>query len=238
MTSKIFRLSPTDVANTAPLSTEKKELILSSIQVPKVFWGYSPVYRAFPKILMVGSGLFGTLPRDSDESILAQIKRQCRRTDQEKANLAVAQSIIDWREQTNARGVLVSPEPYRTTSGDIQFCADVAVVIDGRLFVVNLDVRSQMNLQKQGKAFMKSVIHHTALIGDLKEANVGILRTPKIKGGQRRCELEELDGDPQFTLDEVERMILETYSIWELILMKRRSEASRPAANGDVPLFS
>ncbi len=94
-----------------------------------------------------------------------------------------------------------------------------------------------MNLKSQGKDFMKSLIHHTALIGDLKEAQVAILRTPKISGGGRTCELEELTGGPKYTLDQVESMVLETYAIWQLILMTRRTDSAKAADSGSGPLF-
>ncbi|MEM8591843.1 MAG: hypothetical protein AAGF13_04885, partial [Pseudomonadota bacterium] len=175
---------------------------------------------------LVGSGLFGTLPADTDAAIISEIRRSCHRDDQEAANVAVAEALMKWRDKTGARGVSVSPEPFRATTGSIKFCADVAVIINDELFVINLDVRSTMNLSVGGKEMMKSLIHHTALIGDLKEANVAILRTPKISSGVRDCKLEVLEGEPMHSLDDVEAAVLETYSIWELILMARRSDAS------------
>jgi hypothetical protein len=229
MTTKITRLSPTDVANTGPLETGKKKQYLELIETPKVYWGYDPVRSAFPKLLLVSSGLFGDLPKDSDATILEQIRRACHSNVQEAANIGVAEAIIAWRDETKARGVLVAPEPFRASTGTISFCADVAVIVDEKLFVINLDVRSKMNLTVKGKELMKSLIHHTALIGDLKTASVAILRTPNIKKGQRLAILEMLEGEPAYTLDQVEAMILETYAIWETILMARRATAAKSA---------
>lgn len=237
MPSKITRLSPTDVVNISALPSGKKRSYLEALETPNVFWGYKPVYDAFPKILMVNGGLFSELPKDSDEAILAEIKRACHRDEQEEANVAVAVAIMKWRDNCGARGVLVSPEPFRSTTGSIKFCSDVAVVMDSTLFVINLDVRSNMNLSLGGKELMKSLIHHTALIGDLKEAKVAILGTPKISKGVRKCGLEVLEGEPVHTIDEVENSILETYSIWELILMSRRSGTEEAAAGDSGPLF-
>jgi hypothetical protein len=215
----------------------KKRQQLEKIETPKVFWGYGPVYAAFPKLLLVRSGLFGDLPKDSDAAVLSEIRRACRSDAQEDANLAVANAIIEWRYKNNARGVIVSPEPFRSTTGSIKFCADVAVIVNGELYVINLDVRSTMNLSSGGKELMKSLIHHTALIGDLKSAKVAILRTPKVGKGVRRCDLEQLSGEPKYSLDKVESMVLETYAIWETILMARRSDKSKAADDGDGPLF-
>ncbi|MEL6913651.1 MAG: hypothetical protein AAFP13_04055 [Pseudomonadota bacterium] len=237
MSSKISRLSPTDLVNNAALPTTKKWSHLESLETPKVFWGYQPVHAAFPKILAVSSGLFGVLRPDTDEAILSGIRRACHRDEQETANIAVAQAIMEWRDQTGARAVIANPEPFRSTTGTIKFCADVAVIVGGELFVVNLDVRSTMNLTNGGKQMMKSLIHHTALLGDLRSAKVAILKTPRVSAGLRKCEIEELVGSPAYSLDEVERAVLETYSIWELILMRRRAEAAKKASGDDGSLL-
>lgn len=237
MPSKITRLSPTDVVNISSLPSSKKRSQLEAIETPKVFWGYKPVYDAFPKLLLVKSGLFGVLPKDGDEAIISEIRRACHRDVQETANVAVALAIIKWRDEHNARGVLVTPEPFRSSTGSIKFCADVALIVDEQLYVINLDVRSKMNLSVGGKDLMKSLIHHTALIGDLEGAKVAVLRTPQKPKGVRRCELEVLEGAPTHTIDQVEDTILETYAIWELILMSRRSSDDKTADGGDGPLF-
>ena len=221
------------------MMTGLKSRALRLVEKPKVFWGYTPVVQALPKLvqalpklLLAGSSLFGDLPVGSDAELLEQIRKSCKSGPaQISANLAVAAAIIKWRRETGARGVIVSPEPYRSSVDAIRFCADVAVVISDQLYVINLDCRSQMNLSNLGKEFMKSIIHHTALIGDLKTANVAILRTPEVSSGSRTALLEVLEGEPTFSMNEVDRLILETYSIWETILMARRSEGAGEAGS-------
>jgi hypothetical protein len=103
--------------------------------------------------------------------------------------------------------------------------------LDGKLFIIALDCRSSMNLTSSGKEFMSSLIHHTARIGDLRDASVAILRTPRIADGQRKAIFEELTGEPRYSLDEVLSMVSETYAIWETILRARASGKGVPFEN-------
>lgn len=232
-TLKISRLSSTEVANISVLPTEKKLLALKRVETPKVYWGYQPVSQALPKILLAESPLFGHLPGGSDEELLFSIKRACKSgPNQVTACLAVASAIVDWRERNNVFGRVVSPEPLRTTADTLRYCADVAAIYDGDAYILHLDCRSQMSLSSQGKEFMKSLIFHTARVGDLRDAKVAILRTPLVEKGVRRAILEELDGDPKYSLDQILAMINETYSIWETILRARRS-GDGAAVGGD-----
>lgn len=235
MTSKITRLSPTDVANISILPSVKRRAALENIEIPKVFWGYQPIYRNFPKLLLAESALFGHLPDGGDAGNLAAVKRACKSgSAQETANLAVARAIIDWRKAVRARGVVIHPDPFRTSADTLRFCADVAVVIDAKLYIVNLDCRSQMNLTRSGKEFVKSLMYHTAKIGDLKNAEVAILRTPATGGGERRAVLETLIDEPLYTLDEIEEMVLATYAEWEVILRNRRDGDAAAGAAGPL----
>lgn len=230
MPTKITRLSSTDVANISVLPFEKKRSSLEAIETPRVTWGYQPVSDGLPKILLADTPMFRDLPKGDDEQLIRQIGQSCRRgAAQAEANMAVARAIVEWRNKNSVRGVVVSPEPLRTTADTLRFSADVAAVFEETVYILNLDCRSSMHLSVEGKEFMKSLIHHTARIGDLREAKVAILRTPKAGDGTRRAILEELVGEPQYSLDDILRMVNETYSVWELILRARRTGGAEEA---------
>jgi len=237
--SKISRLSSTDVANIATLPWEKKKKELERIEVPRVNWGYEPVTSALPKLLLAEPSLpFEQLPAGDDEKLIQQIIRRCKHhTDQRTANAAVARAIVEWRNANRVRGIKVQPEPLRTSTDTLRYCADVAVILNEALCVFHLDCRSSMGLTVNGKEFMKALSHHTALIGDLRAAEVGILRTPKSGPEARKAIFEPLRGDPSFTMEQVEEMILETYRVWELILKSRQS-GERKSGTSDRDLFS
>ena len=234
MTWKITRLRATDIANISPLATTAKRAALEQIEKPKAYWGYQPVKNALPKLLLAGAGLFGDLPAGNDEELINQIRKQCKSNlTQAKANVAVAKAIIEWRNVNNVRGIIVHPEPFRMTADTLNFCSDVAIVMDKTLFIINLDCCSNMNLKANGKEFMKSLIFHTARIGDLRDAKVALLRTPSVGKGKRKAIFEILDGNPKYSLDEIDNLASETYAIWELILRDRRS-ASANEASGEA----
>jgi hypothetical protein len=221
---KITRLSSIEVANISVLPFEKKRAALLAIESGHS-WGYLPVHDALPKLLIAEGSLFPSLPADDDEALIAHIRKSCKRgTDQEAANEAVARAILQWRKTSGATGRVVITEPLRMSVDTLKYCADVAVVLDGALYIIALDCRSSLTLKADGQEFMKSLIHHTARIGDLRDASVAVLRTPKIVDGKRAAVFEVLKGEPKYSLEQVLKMVTETYTIWETILRARKSD--------------
>lgn len=231
MQLKIARLSATEVANISTLPLERRSAELLGIEEPSVHWNYIPVTSNLPKILLAHSELFGDLPPGDDVELVRQIEKACKKgAEQIAANGAVARALIKWRNENNVRGRVVQHEPLRMSVDTLTYCADVVAIYGGRPWVISLDCRSSMVLSSAGKEFMKSLIHHTALIGDLRGAGVGILRVPKVGAGVRRAVFEELSGEPLYSLDDILKRVRETYSIWELILRARRTGSGQSGA--------
>lgn len=228
---KISRLSSTEVANISALPFERKHAALQAVEEPRVRWSYQPVEDALPKILLADSALFGSLPTGKDEEIVKQVEKACKSgPEQAAACKAVARSIVTWRNEKRVFARIVPSDPLRMSVGALRYCADVVPIVDGEPVIVNLDCRSSMVLTAGGKEFMKSLIHHTARIGDLRSSRVGILRTPRQMDGSRKCTLEFLEGQPQYSLEQILKAITETYTVWEMILRSRR--ASSAASDG------
>lgn len=231
MASKITRLAATEVANACALPKERVKGYLERLQTPKVFWSYEPVRKSLPGILLVKPSLDFELCDGDDSSLIKRISRICTGEDQRAANVAVAEALIGWRKASSAKGVLASPGSFRMSTGEIKFCSNYAVILNSEVHLVHFDFRSQMKLTRHAKEFMKSAIHHTAREGDLRDAQVSILSTPSIKD-KRSATFETLSGQPEISFAEIRDRVLHTYSIWELILMQRRSEASKKGNEG------
>jgi hypothetical protein len=223
---KITRLHPIEVANVSVLPFEKKLPTLLAIEQPAVFWGYEPVHVNLPKLLLADSGLFGRLPPDPDKVLLDTVVRACKKgANQIAACSAVAKAILDWRNENSVTSRIVTSEPFRTTVDSLHYCSDVVPIIGSSPVIIYLDCRAKMAFTPLGREFIKSLIHHTARIGDLRDARVAVLRVPKAASGVRKCHLEYLEGEPKFSLDELNRMVIETYSVWQQILETRRKAA-------------
>lgn len=221
---KIVRLSATEVANTSVLSIEKRRAKLLSIEDPKVFWNYRPLTDALPKLLLAEAPLFEDLPSGKDSELVAQIKSSCKSSkNQKNACVASAEAIIKWRNENAVTGRIVYTDPLRLTVDTLKYCSDVVAIMNDTPYVINLDPRSTMSLSVEGKEFIKSLIHHTALIGDLRGAKAGILRTPKVGHGERKAIFEPLLDEPRFSLEDIIKRVNETYSIWETILRARKA---------------
>jgi len=230
MPTKINRLSPFEVANNAMLPTTKKRANLAEVETPEVFWNYDPVHAALPKLLLSAGRLFSwDLPSGDDEALIQNVERLCKSGPAQAENCtSVARAVIDWRNATGARGVLLEPAPipYRNSAATLQFTESVSVVVNGQQYLIYFDYRSQMNLNRSGIAVVQSLIWHTNKIAERRNAKIAILRTPRVAKGKRKAVFDVLDGTPLLTLDELDRQISEVFSIWEIIQMARRTEES------------
>jgi hypothetical protein len=219
---KISRLSSIEVANASALASSKKLEFLRSIETPRVNWNYQPIHDALPKLLLADSTLFGDLPLGKEHALLDQIAKSCKSGEQQRrACTSVAAALLDWAKREGVTGRIVHTEPLRMSVDTLRYCADVAVLRGGRLYVINLDPRASLTLTAGGKEFIMSLIHHTALIGDLRDATAALLRTPSAKKDLRRAVFEPLEGEPKYSLEEILEMVNETYAIWETILRSR-----------------
>lgn len=227
---KITRLTSIEVANACALPFDKRKEYLLSIEKSKVYWGYSPVIAALPKLLFAEAELFGDLPLGDKKSLLDQIGKTCTSgAKQRNACVEVSRAILEWAETNEIKSRIYHHEPLRLSVDTLRYCADLALIRDGQLFVISLDPRSSLTLTVGGKEFIKSLIHHTALLGDLRSAKAALLRTPSIGKGQRKAVFEELNGTPNLDLEEILERVNQTYSIWEAILRSRAAAAAKEA---------
>mgnify|MGYP005998712357 CR=1 FL=1 len=113
---------------------------------------------------------------------------------------------------------------------ELQFASPFAVILNGELFLTSSDPRSHLTLTALGQEFVKSLIWHTARVGNMRDAKVALLRTPSAGAGKRLVRFDVLEGPPRYSLDQIDDMILETYRIWELIQMERRASSQDTAA--------
>lgn len=223
---KITRLHPTEVANISVLPTEKKLPALLGVEKPAVRWGYQPVHKNFPKLLLANTELFSSLPPDPDKAVLKSVQDLCKNgAAQIAACTTVAEAILKWRKLNKFSSRIVYSEPFKTTVDTLHYCSDVVPIIDGHPVIISVDCRAKMSFTSLGREFMKSLIHHTARIGDLRDARVAVLRVPKQSDGTRKCILEYLEGEPAFSFDEINQMVLETYTLWQHVLEERRRAA-------------
>jgi hypothetical protein len=229
MPSKITRLSSTDVANNAALPTSLKRSHLEGIEVPPVFWNLDPVRRNLPSIMRADPSLPLELFAGCDEALVAKVLSECGKWEEQRNTCeAITRALVQFR---NERGVTaatpeVSVTPFRLTSDTIYFAENIVLRIDGVSYLVSLDLRSNSALTRLGREVVNSAIASRSRVGEFREMRIAILRTPNVGAGLRQAIFEIQPSEPRFGSDELDRMFSETYSIWELMLMARRSSAS------------
>lgn len=221
------------MANNGPLAFSKKKADLERVEDPHVTWGYDPLRRGLAGLLQATGDMFsavGVETKYSDERVLAALSSACKKDErQRKACLSSATVLLEWRDVCKMRAVRLDPAPlpYKTPVDQLQFAHDVALIADEKIFLFYFDPRSSLTLTDPGREFVKSLMWHSARIGNVRDAQIALLQTPSSRGGRRTVRFDILEGEPLYSLDAIDEMILETYRVWELILMERRRGANK-----------
>lgn len=226
MPSKITRLSPIELANNAALPSALKRQHLESIETPKVFWNVDPIRSNFASVMRADPALPLDLSAGSDEALIAKILGDCGKSEEQRnACEAIARAMIEFRNKSNLCAAVPdeSVTPYRLTTDTIYFAENILLKIDGVVYLVALDLRATSGLTKIGREVVNSAIFSRSKLGSFRNTKVAVLRTPSIRKGARKAILEVQPSEPMFSADRLDAMFAETYAIWELMLMARRS---------------
>ncbi len=231
------RIPETDLANIGPMEVEFKYRALRSL---KAGWGpfsYDPTKQTAPDTLNARLELFGR----AEPTSLAQIRRRIvslsRRGDEEAAaNLEVTECLHKFAIERNVWARRYNISPYNLSSAvgiSYSFWLPLVLMVDDRLTIPFIDPRRTRGLTAIGRRFAFSMAHHRARVldPDLADAELAIFRFPPVTdedGTERRLLTAYFaGGDPLFSYEELDRMVAETYEVWQRVLAERREEARR-----------
>lgn len=244
---KIRRIPETDLANIAPLENELK---YRALRMLKEGWGpfsYDPTKQTAPDTFNAQMDLFGRAEPTTLDQIRRRIISLSRRGDEEAAaNLEVTECLHRFAVERNVWAKRYDILPYNLSSVagiSYSYWLPLVLVIDDRLMIPFIDPRRTRGLTAAGRRFAFSMAHHRARVldPDLTDAELAIFRFPPIASedlAQRRRLQTYFAGDDRlFSYEELDRMVAETYEIWQQVLVERRGEARRVSGGRKGPLL-
>jgi hypothetical protein len=225
------------LANIGPMDVELK---YRALQVLKEGWGpfsYDPTKLTAPDTFNAQLELFGAAEPTSLDQIRRRIIALSRRGDEEAtANLEVTECLHKYAVDNNVRAKRYDISPYNLSGAvgiHYSFWLPLVLVVDDRLMIPFIDPRRTRGLSAIGRRFTFSMAHHRArvLYPDLADAELAIFAFPVMtdpyRGECRRLRTYLAGGGSLFSYEELDRMVAETYQIWEQVLAERRDEARR-----------
>src|SRR5262249_19652097 len=115
----------------------------------------------------------------------------------------------------------------------VQFWLPLVLLIDGKPLVPFFDPRRSLRLTEEARRFAFSVMHERIRVADpdLAAVGLGIFQFNETKGQGRVLKLHTDAGVELYSFDELDAMVVETYSLWREVLAERE-EGRRERANG------
>jgi hypothetical protein len=222
-------LPDTDLARIAPLPLDQKRNALEALRLGHPPYRYTPVRGSFSDILNLEAGMFdpGRVPFDK---IAAEIRKKSWSDDEEEANLRVAEGLYDFVTLHRLRGRRHDFYPFAIGVGaSVIYWHSAILLVDGQPFVPFFDPRRSKLLTSLGRRFAFSMMHQRIREGspDFKDVRFGIFQFEKTEEGPRPPKLYTDYGVALFSLDELERMVAETYELWREVCEGRETETRR-----------
>jgi hypothetical protein len=146
----------------------------------------------------------------------------------------------------NVRAIRYDFSPYNLSSAvgiAYSFWLPLVLIVNERLIIPFLDPRRTRGLTAAGRRFVFSMAHHRArlLNPDLADAELAIFQFPTVRdpqGAEHRVLRPNLAGDVRlYSYEELDRMVAETYEIWQSVLAERQDGVRRAGGGRKGPLL-
>jgi len=232
-------LPDTDLARIAPLPTDQKRNALEALHLGRPPYRYTPVRASFSDILNLEAGMFdpGRVPFDK---IKAEIRKKSWNDQEEAANVRVAEGLYDFVTAHKLRGRRHDFSPFAIGVGaSVVYWHSAILLVDGQPLIPFFDPRRSKLLTSLGRQFAFSMMHQRIREGspDFEEVRFGIFQFEKTAKGPRPPQLHTDLGVKLFSLDQLERMVAETYKIWREVCEGREAEMRRRGGGGGGTLL-
>ena len=232
---KIHPLPETDLARIAPLPADQKRNALEHFRLARPPYSYAPVRKSVSDILNIAAGFLGTLPRTPYSKIAEAIAKDARSDEEADANLSVAAGLYEHAELQKLTGRRHDIFPMAIgTEQKVVYWHSLILNVNGRPVVPFIDPRrTATQLSSQGRRFAFSMMHERIRVADpdFSEVALGIFQFLTPKTGPRRPHMYIDDGIRLFSFEELDRMVRETYAIWQEICEERAERARRSVSS-------
>lgn len=233
------RLPETDLANWAFLSAADKRRALVAFEGPKIIKGsYEPFRQVFPDAVNQQFPLFDRGLCESDWSAIEQRLRQACKGNQSlfEMNRAILAATHEYAQAHGIAASAIDVVPLRFPgSVGYTFGLNLLIRYRDRASIIFLDMRRSNKLNRGGRLFMLSAMHHRFRIAypDLAEAHLEIW---SYRNNKDRTLVSLTNAEDFYSYDDLMSDVVETHEIWQSV--RRGSGEGRRASGGSMgPLF-
>lgn len=237
----IRRLPDIDLARIAPQPEDKKRKSLEQMRGGRPPFSYKPLRSRYEDIFNIQPDLdFGTAPATPWRIIEAELRKSCRTEIELVHNMRVARGLHDFSTSGRVIGRKHEFFPLAMGAGlKVSYWQSMVIAIDDAPHAIFIEPRRNLGLNPEGRRFAFSMMHERIRAADEDFAEIGlaILKFGEPDEDRRAVTLYTDDGVILYTLDELERMVAETYEIWREVYEERERDARHRPTGTDGPLF-
>lgn len=228
-----------DLARIAPQPNAQKRKSLEFMRSGRPPFSYKPLRSCYDDIFNIQPDLdFGRAPATSWAVIDAELTKRCRTEVELVHNQRVARGLHDFATSGRVIGRKHEFFPLAMGAGrKVTFWQSMVIAIDEAPYAIFIEPRRTRGLTAEGRRFAFSMMHERIRAADEDFAKVGlaIVRFDNPNENRRAARLYTDNGVTLYTLDELERMVAETYEMWREVCEEREREARRrPTGTGPL----
>lgn len=237
---KIRPLPDIDLARIAPLPLPQQRKQLEQIRYGRPPFSYGPLRGCFHDIFNIQPEMFGPVSPTKWTVIEETLRRKCKSVDELKANLAVARGLHQFAMDAHMLGRSQEFFPLAMGSGrKVSYWLQMVLSYQDRPIIPFIDPRRSRGLSTEGRRFAFSMMHERTRAADPDYENVdlAIFRFGDMDGDHRHPVLYTDHGVTLFTLEQLDAMISDTYSVWQEVCEEREVEMRRKGTGTSGPLL-
>jgi hypothetical protein len=204
-------------------------------------FSYNPLRGCFHDIFNVQPEMFGPVAPSEWKVVEDRLRQKCRTEDELAANLLVARGLHEFAVDAQLLGRAQEFFPLAMSAGQkVNYWLSIILALNGQPLVPFIDPRrSSRGLTQDARRFVFSMMHERirAADPDYESVTLAIFQFDDGDGERRLPRLYTDEGVQLFSLDEMERMVATTYSLWREVCEGREAEARRSAGGARGPLI-
>lgn len=229
-----------DLARIAPQPKDMKRKSLEQMRGGRPPFSYKPLRSCYDDIFNIQPDLdFGPASPTPWATIERELGKRSANTKEFQYNKWVGRGLYEFA--TSGRVVGRKHEFFPLSMGagrKVTFWQSMVIAIDDAPHAIFIEPRRNRGLGAEGRRFALSMMHERIRAADEDFAEVGlvIIRFDDPDEDRRAARLYYDKGMTLYTMDELERMVAETYEMWREVCQEREQEA-RGRATGTGPLI-
>lgn len=229
-----------DLARIAPQQKDMKRASLEQMRSGRPPFSYKPVRSCYDDIFNIQPGLdFGAATPTPWSTIEHMLTRRSTSAIEFEHNKRVARGLYDFATSGEVIGRKHEFFPLAMGAGrKITLWNSMVVAINDAPYAIFIEPRSTRGLTTEGRRFAFSMMHERIRAADEDFAEIGlaIIRFGDPSEGTRAARQYTDKDVTLYNLDELERMVAETYDMWREVCDEREREA-RHRSTGTEPLI-